>query len=166
MLTAGFWIKKLNLTPHPEGGYYREIYRSDDIIMRTGLPSRYQGDRSAATLIYYLLKDDDVSAFHRIRSDEIWVYVAGESLDIHQIAQDGIYYKKRLGMSGDKDSSPVHVIRHDTWFGASLPAFGSFCLCTCFVAPGFDFSDFELADPEILKRTYPGLSAMIDKLSR
>ncbi|HKI43981.1 MAG TPA: cupin domain-containing protein [Balneolales bacterium] len=166
MPSAEFWKEKLNLDAHPEGGYYREIYRSGDTIARAGLPPRYPGDRSAATLIYYLLKDDDFSAFHRIRSDEIWIYVAGDSLDIHAIRPDGSYKIERLGKNIVEGSSPVRIIEHGSWFGASLPFHSSFCLCTCMVSPGFDFADFEMADPGILKNIHPEHAQIIDKLSR
>lgn len=166
MSSAEFWIEKLNLTPHPEGGYYREIYRSDDIIIKMGLPSRYLGNRSAATLIYYLLKSNDFSAFHRIKSDEIWTHIAGDGLYIYQIGPDDTYEVEHLGMNIDEGQTPVCIVTHDTWFGASLPNNNSYCLCTCMVAPGFDFADFEMADPLILKNIYPEHASIIDTLSR
>ena len=166
MASADFWIDKLGLERHPEGGYFREVYRSEDIVGKTGLPSRFDADRSAATLIYYLLSDDDFSTLHRIKSDEIWVHVAGDNLDVHQIGSDGSYQKHQLGKNLDAGHTPVSVIRQGTWFGASLPDESSFCLCTCLVAPGFDFADFEMGDPEQLKNAYPEHAAIIDKLSR
>ncbi len=166
MSSAEFWIEKLNLEAHPEGGYYREIYRSGDTIAHTGLPPRYPGDRSAATLIYYLLKDNDFSAFHRIRSDEIWIHVAGDSLDIHTINPGGTYETERLGKNVAEGYSPVCIIEHGLWFGASLSSHSSFCLCTCIVSPGFDFADFEMADPGMLKNMHPEYANVIDKLSR
>jgi len=163
MATAEYWIEKLDLTAHPEGGYFSEIYRSDDVIKKSGLPMRYPEDRSMATLIYYLLKDDNVSAFHRLRSDELWIHVDGGTLDIHQIGKDGSYTCDQL----DKDiGAPVCVIKHGAWFGASLTDTESFCLCTCMVTPGFDFADFEMADPGQLKKICPAQSDIIDRLSR
>ena len=166
MQSAEFWIEKLNLEEHPEGGYFREIYRSGDTIIKAGLPSRYTGDRSAATLIYYLLKDDDFSAFHRIRSDETWIHLAGDSLDIHMIRPDGSYKIERLGKNIAEGYAPVQTVEHEFWFGASLPSHSSFCLCACMVSPGFDFADFEMADPDMLKNRYPRHAKIIEKLSR
>ncbi|MCA1761280.1 MAG: cupin domain-containing protein, partial [Bacteroidales bacterium] len=80
MKTAAYWIDKLKLEKHPEGGWYREIYLSDDIVPQTGLPSGFRGERSFATSIYYLLEGNDFSAFHRIKSDEIWHYYTGTSV--------------------------------------------------------------------------------------
>ncbi len=166
MASADFWIDKLSLEPHPEGGYFREVYRSEDIVGKAGLPSRFAGDRSAATLIYYLLAGDEFSTLHRIKSDEIWVHISGDNLEIHQIGLDSVYQKHQLGKNLDASQTPVCVIEQGTWFGVSLPDESSFCLCTCLVAPGFDFSDFELGDPEQLKIAYPEHTAVINRLSR
>lgn len=166
MSSADFWIENLKLEIHPEGGYYREIYRSADTIAHAGLPARYPDDRSAATLIYYLLNDDDFSALHRIRSDETWIHIAGDSLDIHTIRPDGSYKIEPLGKNVDAGDLPVQIIEHGLWFGASLPSHSSFCLCACMVSPGFDFADFEMADPGILKDKYPEHAKIIAKLSR
>jgi len=93
-----YWIEKLGMKAHPEGGYFSEIYRSKDLI--TGLPARFQGTRCCSTSIYFLLKNDQFSAFHRIKSDEIWHYYTGTSsielfvfnnlgnLEIHKLGQD------------------------------------------------------------------------------
>lgn len=166
MSTAEYWIEKLGLEPHPEGGYFREVYRSEDTVGKIGLPDRFDGDRSAATLIYYLLRNDEFSTLHRIKSDEIWVHVDGGSLDIHQIRSDGKYKKYPLGKDLDANQTPVCVIEQGTWFGASLPDENTFCLCTCIVAPGFDFADFEMGYSEQLKKAYPEHIAIINKLSR
>jgi len=166
MSSAVYWIDKLGLEPHPEGGYFREVYRSEDTVSKAGLPDRFDGDRSAATLIYYLLRNDEFSTLHRIKSDEIWVHIAGGNLDIHQIRSDGEYKKHQLGKNLDSNQTPVCVIEQGTWFGASLPDENTFCLCTCLVAPGFDFTDFEMGDPEQLKKAYPEHITIINKLRR
>lgn len=166
MSSAEYWINKLGLEPHPEGGYFREVYRSEDTVGMAGLPDRFDGDRSAATLIYYLLMNDEFSTLHRIKSDEIWVHIAGGNLDIHQIRSEGKYKRHQLGKDLDANQTLVCVIEQGTWFGASLPNENTFCLCTCLVAPGFDFSDFEMGDPEQLKKAYPEHTTIINKLRR
>jgi len=79
MITAKYWIGKLQLHKHPEGGWFREIYRADEMIPKNSLPEYFTGERNVSTSIYYLLEGKDISTFHRIKSDEIWHYYAGNS---------------------------------------------------------------------------------------
>src|SRR5688572_10263722 len=83
MQTADYWIHHLNLAPHPEGGFYRETYRSKENIQLCGLPSRFPSPRSFSTAIYFLLRSQDKSLFHRIKSDELWHFHAGSALNIY-----------------------------------------------------------------------------------
>src|SRR5687767_2220893 len=96
MPSADYWIEKLNLQPHPEGGHYRESYRSSGIIAASGLP-HYFGSRNFATSIYYLLNGNEFSAFHKLKSDELWHFYDGCSLDIFVILPDGNMIAKVLG---------------------------------------------------------------------
>ena len=163
---AAYWVEKLNLTQHVEGGAFREVYRSALSIPRKSLPILFQGDRNIATSIYFLLEKGDFSAFHRIASDECWHFYFGDTLLIYEIGHTGGLTVHRLGSHFEKGESFQTVIRAGSWF-ASAPAEGSeYSLVGCTVAPGFDFADFELADREALLRQYPGHGELIRALTR
>ena len=98
---AEYWIEKLNLKKHPEGGYFRETYRSDLLIEKLALPEGFPGERSISTAIYFLLCNDEFSAFHRIKSDELWHFYCGDSITSHIIALDGIYSQIKFGNNID-----------------------------------------------------------------
>ena len=165
MISAKDWIDQLALVPHPEGGYYREVYRAAENISKKALPDRYSGDRSLSTAIYYLLEAVDFSAFHRVNSDEGWHMYAGGALEIFIIHPDGHGEIKVLGRAGE-GTIPMHVIPYGSWFAAK-PADGTtFTLVGCTVTPGFDFADFELADRDQLKQDFPQHAAWIDNLTR
>jgi len=158
-------IKSLNLTAHPEGGYYKETYRSVENIPEAALPKRFKRDRSTSTAIYFLLKSDEPSKLHRIKSDESWFFHQGTPLVIHSINEAGIYKKEILGLDLQKKQSPQITVDHDSWFGAEVIEPNSFTLVSCTVSPGFDFSDFELADQDDLLKIYPQFSKLIKKLT-
>jgi uncharacterized protein len=164
---ADYWIKKLGLISHPEGGYYRESYRSDEMIPVGGLPVRFAGgERVFSTAIYFLLSGRDFSAFHRLHSDEMWHFYTGAPLTIHSLDEKGGYSRWRLGCDGEKEAAFQVVIKAGSWFGASLEEIDSFALVGCTVAPGFDFRDFEMADRSELIRLYPEHRALIEQLTR
>jgi uncharacterized protein len=164
---ADFWIKRLGLISHPEGGYYRENYRSDEMIASEGLPVRFAGGgRAFSTAIYFLLAGRDFSAFHRLLSDELWHFYTGAPLTIHELNESGDYSRWTLGCDGEKGEAFQVVIKAGSWFGASLEETDSFALVGCTVAPGFDFRDFEMADRSELIRLYPGHRSLIEKLTR
>ncbi len=164
LFDADYWIKKLDLQPHPEGGRYRETFVSGEVIATQNL-GRYNGEpRKAYTLIYYLLKSGQVSRLHRLRSDEIWLFHAGATLTIHLILPDGKYVKKMLGPDIDNGDSLQHIVRHGCWFGASVESPATFALVSCFVSPGFDMADFEMGDKQNLLRQFPQHQAVIDLL--
>ena len=89
MKNADFLIEKLQLTPHPEGGYFKEIFKSTDLIQAELLPQKYSGSRVMYTSIYFLLKSNQVSHFHRLKSDELWSFHFGSSLIIHVLDKNG-----------------------------------------------------------------------------
>jgi predicted cupin superfamily sugar epimerase len=152
---AQYWINALGLERHLEGGYFKETYRSDDLIPRVGLPERYPGRRYFSTSIYFLLHGTEVSHLHRIKSDELWYYHIGSSLSIHMIDQEGEHKVIRLGREVEKGEVFQGVVPAGCWFGAIVDDADSFCLVSCAVAPGFDFKDFELGDRERLLQLYP-----------
>lgn len=154
-MDAKGWIEKLGLGRHPEGGYFKETYRSD---IQVNLPGC--GARSACTAIYYLLEGNEFSAFHRIKSDEIWHHYAGSPVFLHVIDNDGSLLQIRVG--GER---PQAVIKADCWFAASVENRDSFSLVGCTVAPGFDFMDLEFADSKLAAR-YPQHQKTIEKFLR
>jgi uncharacterized protein len=164
---AEYWIKKLGLFSHPEGGYYRESYRSDEMIAGGALPVRFAGgERAYSTAIYFLLAGGGFSAFHRLHSDELWHFYAGDPLTIHALDEKGGYSRSVLGCDGEKGEAFQAVIRAGSWFGAALEDTDSFALVGCTVAPGFDFRDFEMGDRSELIRLYPGHRSLIEQLTR
>jgi len=166
MKQADGWIEKLGLIAHPEGGYYREVYRSADLLKASCLPAPFEGERSVSTAIYYLLEQNDFSAFHRINSDEIWHHYAGGILTIYSIEPGlGELSIQYLGVDDDK-STPMLVIPHGHWFAAQPAQNCDFVLVGCTVAPGFDFADFQLAERKTLTNQFPQHADLINALTR
>lgn len=165
---ASYWIQKLGLQKHPEGGYYRETYRADLVLAKQALPRQYTGTRPASTAIYFLLDAENFSAFHRLRSDEVWHFYVGEALDVHVIEADGRYSKMTLGSDPEAGETLQAVVKARCWFASQVQAKDekSFALVGCTVAPGFDFEDFELAKRETLAHSYPQHRKLIYKLTR
>jgi predicted cupin superfamily sugar epimerase len=152
-LPAEYWIERLGLKPHPEGGYYAETYRAAQTL---------PNGRPVATQIYFLLEHGNFSALHRLGSDEIWHFYLGDPLTVHLIEPAGSYRSLRLG----PDHSFQGVVPAGCWFGATVENPGGYALVGCTVAPGFDFADFELAEREALSRLYPQHRALIERLTR
>ena len=119
MNTAAFWIDRLKLIPHPEGGFYKESYRAAETIPAAGLPSRFGDLRNFSTAIYFLLRSQDRSLFHRIKSDELWHFHAGKCLSIFVLDNNGLTVHK-LGSDPDKGEALQVVIPANCWFGAKL----------------------------------------------
>ena len=159
-------IKKLQLIEHPEGGYYREVYRSDLSITEDALPVGFTGDRSYATSIYYLLPSDSFSAFHRIKQDEIWHFYMGSRLLLHIISPEGEYTVVRVGSELEQGDHLQYVVPALSWFAAEVDRDHSFALVGCTVAPGFDFRDFELGSREDLIKSFPGHKELIERFTR
>lgn len=165
MKTPEYWIEKLDMTPHPEGGYFKEVYRSEESHKGDHLPERFGGDRSHGTSIYFLLVGEQVSKFHRIKSDEIWHFYEGSPVTIYSISYDGELKKTIVGRDYDKGERLQAVIPKGEWFGAEVNDKDSYSLCGCTVAPGFHFEDFELAKSEFLIEEFPKLYEVINKLT-
>jgi predicted cupin superfamily sugar epimerase len=158
------WISKLNLQPHPEGGYYCEVYRSDEFIQQSSLNNRYNNKRSISTSIYFLLEGEQFSAFHKIQSDELWHFYDGSSINLIIILADGTLQKLKLGLNDGE--FPQIKIPKNTWFAAHPIDTKSFSLVGCTVAPGFDFTDFELGKREKLLRSFPKHKNLITQFTR
>lgn len=163
---AKYWIEKLGLERHPEGGYFRQTYRADIEIAPEALPARFPGARRASTAIYFLLEAGDFSAFHRLRSDEVWHFYAGSPIIVHVIEPAGEYSSICLGSGADNGEVFQCVVRAGCWFGSELVDGGSYGLVGCTVAPGFDFEDFEMGKRLELVRAYPEHRRVIQRLSR
>jgi predicted cupin superfamily sugar epimerase len=166
MNTAEYWINKLGLESHVEGGSFKEIYRSELMLSQLALTPHHHGDRNAMTSIYFLLQHGDFSAFHRIASDEIWHFYDGSPLCIYEITVDGTLVKHLLGKDIDKGQQLVHIIKAGSWFGSRVEEPGGFTLCGCTVAPGFDFADFELANRDALQKEFPEHAGIIIEMTR
>lgn len=159
-------ITHFHLHPHPEGGWYAQSYRSTESIPAAALPERFSGDRLFSTAIYFLLEQGNFSAFHRIKSDECWHFYSGDPLEIFILYTDGSLQVVTLGPSIDKGQHFQFVVSANCWF-ASRPAAGSrYCFVGCTVAPGFDFTDFEMANASGLSKEYPSHLAIIETLCR
>lgn len=166
MKDAQYWIEKLDLQKHPEGGYYKETYRSSDLINYNCTNDRYKGDRNYATAIYFIITSDDFSAFHRLKSDEILHFYTGSSATIHIIDLDGNYFPMKLGSNLAENEFFQVIIKAGNWFGVTVNNSNSFSLFGATVAPGFDFQDFELGKREDLLKLYPQHNLLIKKLTK
>jgi len=159
-------IKNLQLTPHPEGGYYKETYRSEGFIPHDCFNNTFNGDRSYSTGIYFLLTSDTFSALHRIKQDEMWHFYDGGPLLVHVITNEGTYYTITLGKDFENGEVPQAVVPAGAWFGASVKNKDDYSFVGCTVSPGFDFEDFELAKEKDLILQYPEHHSIIKALTR
>ena len=157
--------QQLQLLPHPEGGYYRETYRSTVAIPQSALPG-YLGDRHHSTAIYFLLTAGNFSAFHRIRQDEVWHFYSGDPVEVIEISPEGTLTITELGTDIAGGQAPQHVVPGGAWFGSRVKAGGEYGLTGCTVAPGFDFADFELAERSMLTGMFPEHTSLIAGLTR
>jgi uncharacterized protein len=164
-MTAAALITGLNLARHPEGGWYRESYRAAAVIPGALLPERFAGDRPFSTAIYFLLERGDISALHRIKSDELWHFYAGAALTVHVITPQGGNYALKLGTDLAAGESFQGMIPAGCWFGAEVSE-GAFSLVGCTVAPGFDFADFEMGRREQLLCQFPDHGGIIRLLTK
>ncbi len=165
-MNAQDWVKYLDLSKHPEGGYYKETYRSPDLISTQGLPDRFPGSRTVSTAIYFLLEQGNFSAFHKIKSDEMWHFYEGDMIEIFSIKDNGVLEKIKLGRNLQNGEVFQAVIPADTWFASRVSKEGSFGLVGCTVAPGFDFMDFEMAKRNDLLAEFPEHRDIIHSLTR
>ncbi|MEO5911671.1 MAG: cupin domain-containing protein [Pelobium sp.] len=159
MKNAAYFIDKLQMLPHPEGGFYKETYRSAALI------PNFSGDqRSISTAIYFLLEKDNRSHFHRIKSDELWFHHYGETLEILSI-QNGKLVSTFLGSDLENGEVLQTTIPANTWFASKMKNYSGFGLVSCTVAPGFDFADFEMAKKNELIKEFPDLEMIINEMS-
>ncbi len=160
---AKYYIQKLQLEKHPEGGYFREIYRSGEIISIDAPKKRLK--RNVSTSIYFLLEGSQISKFHRLKSDELWHFYDGGSVRVYVIDDKGKLKEIILGKKIEDGEVFQTVIKKNHWFAAEVINKRSFALIGCTVSPGFDFSDFELANREYLLDCFPKLKNLILKFT-
>jgi predicted cupin superfamily sugar epimerase len=159
-------IDKLNLLPHPEGGFYKEIYRSDGVIKANSLSSEFLGSRNYATSIYFLLTSEAFSAFHKIKQDEIWHFYDGSPIQLHVISETGEHTQYVIGNDVLKSQNPQVVVPANHWFAAKVVQPNNYSLVGCGVSPGFDFKDFTLPTRAQLLQKYPQHKKIITALTR
>ncbi len=158
-MNADAIIDRLGLKPHPEGGFYRESYRS------AGTAESGRGQRAHSTAVYFLLRRGETSRLHRLKSDEVWHFYGGGPLTVAEIAPDGTTRETVLGPDLDAGQTPQHVVPAGSWFGAFPAAGTDFSFVGCTVAPGFDFRDFEMAARDELTQRFPHAAALIRELT-
>jgi predicted cupin superfamily sugar epimerase len=156
-------IRNLQLIPHPEGGYFRETYRSKEEVIPG---NNYSGKRNFSTCIYYLLDSESFSAFHKIRQDEIWHFYTGFPLVIHMISDSGSYTSIIISNNIEKGHVPQFVVPGNTWFAAHVLSINTYSLVGCTVSPGFDYSDFVLGKRLELIQKFPRHKDIILKYTR
>lgn len=159
-------IERLGLQPHPEGGYFREVYRAAAIVEHPDIAAPQRRSRCAGSLIYYLLEAGDYSAFHRVRpTDEIWHFYAGGPVELHTISPTGQHAVTRIHNSPGT-SDPVCIVPAGTWQAARLADASPWALCGCTVSPGFEMADFEMPSRDQLLQRFPQHAAIIRELTR
>ncbi len=157
---ASTLIRLLDLLPHPEGGYYREVFRSSQVVQAGDSSVR----RASLTTIYFLLVAGQYSRWHRLTSDEVWQYCEGDPLELIWLSPTGSTDHRRvLGPAGE-ECQPVQIVPGRCWQAAR--PLGEYTLVGCTVAPGFEFTDFTLLadDPEeqaLLRVRFPDLATLI-----
>lgn len=178
-------VRLLNLSPHPEGGYYREVFRSKEQVNSTNVVTR----RSASTAIYYLLRFGEFSSLHRVCSDEAWHFYAGRPLELVWLTPENVQARALLGNELGSGQRPLAVVPAGSWQAATTkpedmdtvtvtddeaktrdadaPAQGAdYSLVGCTVAPGFDFKDFEMPTRAELHALLPGHERWVDRFTR
>lgn len=164
-MTAQEIIDQLGLTEHPEGGYFKETYRSEGVIPQDSLEDKFGGSRNQSTGIYFLLTSEKFSAFHKINQDEMWHFYKGTRLKLHTISADGNYSFVIIGNDLSNGEVPQHTVKGGDWFAAEVMDENSYTLVGCTVAPGFDFADFVLPKRKELTHFFPQHEVIIKKLT-
>lgn len=162
---AGYYIETLKLKKHPEGGYYKEIYRAGELILPEHLPNRYGKPRAFSTSIYFLLEGRQFSSFHKLKSDELWHFYDGTSVLVYILNENGELKIHKAGREMDKGDLFQLTIEKNNWFAAELEDKTSFALIGCTVSPGFEFSDFKMGKREELINRYPEHKSLIERLT-
>lgn len=158
-------VDTLQLQAHPEGGWFKETYRSTGKIAQKELPKEYGGSRNYSTGIYFLLTSDSFSAFHKIHQDEMWHFYDGAYISIHMIFPDGTYLCQKVGRNLGQGELPQFTVPGGVYFAASVNEENAYSLCGCTVAPGFDFQDFVMPSRKALTELFPQHKEIIEQLT-
>lgn len=153
-------VQALGLARHPEGGWFRETFRSSERVAAAALPARFAGARALSTSILYLLAEGERSHFHRLHADEVWSHHEGGTLWVHLLERDGT---RTLAVG---PGTPQQVVPHGTWFAAELASGATYGLAGCCVAPGFEYEDFELARRDALLDEHPAQHELVLRFTR
>ncbi|ACQ55123.1 cupin domain-containing protein [Clostridium botulinum] len=165
MKDANYFIEKLDMIAHPEGGYYKESFISAENITDSDSTTTFEDKRILWTSIYFLLRNGEVSNFHRLKSDEMWYYHSGSPLTIYMITPKGELITEQLGLDIEKGEKPQVLVPKNYIFGSAMNNKG-YALVGCMVSPGFEFRDFELFERDTLLNLYPKYKETIEKLTR
>ncbi|MEO9533236.1 MAG: cupin domain-containing protein [Crocinitomicaceae bacterium] len=161
MKTAEFWINHLQMDKHPEEGYFKETYKASEVVtLENG------NQRSASTGIYFLLTSDNFSAFHKIKSDEMWHHYQGSAISIYIIHPNGELELLKIGNNIDKGEQLQGMVPAGCWFGSRVEEPNTYSLVGCTVSPGFEFEDFEMAKRDELILKFPQHKEIIMSLTR
>lgn len=160
---ADFWVRTLGLAPHPEGGCFRETWRSAETA--EGLPERFGGPRSLGTSILYLLRAGEHSRLHRLRADEVWHFHDGGPLHLHLLEPATGYRRLTLGRDPERGERWQAVVPAGSWFGAEPAEGAPFSLAGCTCAPGFEYGDFDLGVRRELLARFPAERALVERLT-
>ena len=155
MIKKEYWIEKLGLIPHPEGGFYKELPSSTDMLEEKNKP--------LYTTIYFLLTESNPSHFHQLTSDEIWYFHYGSSLTVHELLEEGVYKQTSVGLNIETGDVLQYTVEKRSIFGSSVET--GYALVSCMVSPGFTFDDFKLFTKEELLLSHPNHSEIIQKLA-
>lgn len=176
-MTADEVKRLLGLTPHPrEGGWFIQTYAADEAISPSGFTdgrnpdasdpdARYPGPRRTSTAIYYLLEPETFSEMHRLRSDEVFHFYAGDPIEMLQLSPDGTGRTIVIGNDLAEGHTPQVVVKKEVWQGARLIEGGSWALLGCTVSPGFEYEDYDSAEREELTANWPAFAAKIIALT-
>lgn len=158
-------IERLGLQPHPEGGFFRETYRSGESVAPGALPGRYRSSRLLGTAIYYLITPGSFSMLHRVASDEVFHFYLGDPVIQLLLEPGGTSRIQRLGTRLELGEEPQRAVPRGVWQGSILAEGGAFALLGATVAPGFEYEDFEMGNREELLRQYPAEAEWIRRLT-
>ncbi|MEX0287731.1 MAG: cupin domain-containing protein [Flavobacteriaceae bacterium] len=159
-------IEQLQLEAHPEGGFFKETYRSSFLISYEDVDDKGVVHRNCATCIYFLLTSTTFSAFHKIGQDEIWHFYKGSPIVLHMISPAGAHSEVIIGNDLEVGQFPQYVVPKEHWFAAKTLGKEGYSLVGCTVAPGFDFKDFELAERDKMISQFPDHKDLIEAFTR
>jgi len=167
-MTADEVKKLLGLQPHPcEGGWYARTYEAAETVDAAAFgDARYNGERRTGTAIYYLLEPDTFSEMHRLKSDEVFHFYAGDAVEMLQLMEDGSGRTVVIGNDLAAGERPQVVVEREVWQGSRLVKGGRWALLGCTVSPGFEFEDYESGEREALSNGWPEFAEMIAALTR